>query len=548
MLTIQRLRLQLRATTLPGRSEALQRRLQDALERALPGRLQAALPAADPGAPGALLFIDRIELGADAAVATVGSAWDDERIVDALARALARALAGALARGEGRRFDDRAGWLAAYLAARAEGTGGDRHWSFDAFDGLRALPLSAALRTVIVGEPAQALAALGRLAPPVLARLADALADADLLRIFAAWQRGGADAAALPGAHALWQAATAIAGGDRRALFRAAVATGRQSGGGGDGDRSDAGSAPAAADSPAAMAARLPLLAALADLAAARPWPVQATAAGGDAPTALRTLCRACGVDPGWVDRLDAGQAAELCATLLPATAATAPATGADGTGTAAPPAAPPRHSAHGGAFVLLAVLGWTGAPLRWQQALAADPRCADGDSAALARALALAVVAPALAPATQSLVWRDAALRQALALADAPPLLRRHAAALAALLRRERLPPAGTAEAPSAAPPLLGARSDRRLAAFGAALLVRLGERVPGGAGASAGWLRRNLLAADVRVDAAGDGTAQVLLGRAPLHVLLLLAGLTRTTIDLPGRRIAVETVVTTP
>jgi hypothetical protein len=118
---------------------------------------------------------------------------------DALAGRWAHALAAALRAvmdGEGDpanvvRFRSAAEELASYIGDRLDGDGGPR-WHHRGFDGLRMLPQSAALRTVLERDRAKAVAALARLGPVARRRLVAALSEPDAERVFALLLEAGA--------------------------------------------------------------------------------------------------------------------------------------------------------------------------------------------------------------------------------------------------------------------------------------------------------------------------------------------------------------------
>lgn len=494
-LSIAGLQLELRACTVPQRAVAIEHRLLELVQRLLPRMLSAP-----PGDAGVRVFIDRLCIDS-----AINAAWDDDRIAATLSKALAAGIGQALGRRDGRTFADRAEWLAAFFVALGDGHAWQRWW-FAEMEGLRMLPASAALRTAIVDEGTTALQALARLERASLQRVLSVLADADVARVLAAWAAQPVVGAALPPMASLWSCAAAIGTGSR-ALLSAVVELARHH----------------AAD--AAMGSVV-LLAALADLSAARARPA-VVAVSGDPHEALRARCRAANVDAGWLQAIDAAQTAALCEALGEGEPTAGPRTDDAG--------GELSRSEHGGAFALCVVAGWMGLPVRWHRALADDASCASS-AAPLARALVLAVVAMALHPDPPQRVFGDPALQRAFGLDDAAALLRRHAAASARVLRGSA--PRGAAGGD--APPLIGRHSDRRLAAHAAALLARLGERVPGCEAAGQGWLRGNLLCgrATIEVDAAAS-CAVATCSRPPLHVLLLLAGLARAGVALPGWRV---------
>jgi hypothetical protein len=486
-LEIDRLQVRLQACTLPQRAAAIERRMLDAVRRLLPQAL-----AAPAGGTGAQVFIESVEVEC-----AVNAAWDDERIVHTLSRSLAHGIVQALAHDTGRRFADRAEWLAAFLIALADGKAWQGWW-FDELRGLSELPASAAMRSVLVDDAAAGVAALVRLERGTLQRVLQTLDDADVSRVLSNWAACGTGEPA-PMA-LLWQCGAAVGARGSRALLAAAV----------DVERAQAGSGPASVG----------WIAALADLAATRPWPAQPPRESAPAD-GLWPLWRHAKLPDAWLQALDTDRAGALRDAI-------ADAGSGDFTGGA-------WRTPHGGVFTLLVVLGWLRWPEQWLLRLSAEPSCAD-DAPALVRALCLATVAFALAPAQPHAVLSDDALHRALGI-DAS-LLRRHSAAVARLLRSA---PVGDAEAVAA---VVARRSDRRLAGLAQALLARLGERVPGCDAAGAPWLRSELLGARAIVETQpGVNGCTATCARAPLHVLLLLAGLTRAAVMLPGWRVALQT-----
>src|SRR5581483_5535790 len=128
----------------------------DAAARALPGRLGAALaPHVDDGSHTVWLLREiAVDLTLDAAAGpdALAAQWGE-----AIARAALRRL-DAGAHGVVM-FADHAAYLAAFLADLA---GGDAWslWYYAGFDGLRALPVAAALRTALLADPIEGRGAL----------------------------------------------------------------------------------------------------------------------------------------------------------------------------------------------------------------------------------------------------------------------------------------------------------------------------------------------------------------------------------------------------
>lgn len=450
-LAIDRLQLRLQTHAHPGRVAAIEARLGDVARHRLPAELQRLDVVSDGSAP--MVFIDELQVPA-----VLATAWDDERLARTLAQALAQRLQWRLQApaDEGLRcFACRADWLAEFMLALVQGQAW-RRWWFRALDGLAALPVPAALRTLIEAEGDAAVQALLSLTPGAEAQVWQSLGAADARRLLSCWSRR--DASARVPLAALLQAAQALSGAGLPGLLRGAVALQRRH--------------------PGSLGARtLTLLAALADALHGPDGRQVPDAAPGAAP---------------WQDHLDAAERAQWAAwheaggPLAPhAAAADAPAA---------------LHTVHGGALVLMTVLDWLQWPARWQERLPGEAP----EAAALARAMSLDLIARSLQPRAPLRVRTDPALCALWQLQDVPALLRRHGPALRAAFQ--------------AVP---GPRPAERL-------LRALATRVPGCAQGSAAYLRDNLLAmpASVLLDAPAR-VARVRLGRAPLHVLLLVAGL---------------------
>src|SRR6185369_5808345 len=91
---------------------------------------------------------------------TVDAAAPSDQVAAQLARAISSALAQARADSE-RVFTyaDRSHYVAAFLQELAAGRAWQRWW-FRSFDGLKALSVSAAIRTAVLADPKSGLAAL----------------------------------------------------------------------------------------------------------------------------------------------------------------------------------------------------------------------------------------------------------------------------------------------------------------------------------------------------------------------------------------------------
>ena len=468
MLEIDRLSLHVRAAAVPERAERLARRLRDAALRGIERDRYALSPQ---GAP-AYLFVERL-----AVHCAVRSDWDDAAIGAEVARALAAALEHSVALPQTMAFRDRVELLAAFYAALAEGRAWQRWW-FEAFDGLRPLSASAALRTSVMTEEPHGLAALARLTATAFASVARTLTAGDAARLLA-WLEGRRSArAAAP--VALWKASASLpAQQDDVALLRVLVAAERNAPGAANGETLRVLRAMKALRTAVARAAFSTL-----------------RLAAGPPHEALRALLAQLGLEADWLQSLAESDAARIVEELLYSKSKNSPPPRESSADEERPASSERLATSRGGVFVLLKALDWLGWPAQW----------ARGTEPELARAFAWAVALRALEPrGAQGL--RDAAITQAFALEQPLAILRsrRHA-----VLRKRVTPTARE-------------------------LLEEFSRRVPGLAGASPGYLRRNALALPATVERRDDGCI-VRLGRAPLDILLVLAGAKSGRIALPG------------
>jgi hypothetical protein len=155
----------------------VQKRLDDLAERSLPIALGAALEL--PVGDGVWL-IDRLTLDLD-----VDLAAPPARLAEAWARGIAAAVARAIEDDAVVRFTDRAAFLARFAVDLAAGVAFGK-WYYRRFDGLEALPVSAALRTALIDDAPVGLDALLALPPPERARVIARLSHTDAERVLAA--------------------------------------------------------------------------------------------------------------------------------------------------------------------------------------------------------------------------------------------------------------------------------------------------------------------------------------------------------------------------
>jgi hypothetical protein len=485
MLEIDRLSLHVRAAAAPERAERLARRLRDA---ATAGVERNRFAVDLPGAP-AYVFVERLALQC-----SVSSEWDDAAIGAAVAKSLAAALERSLELPGTVAFRDRVELVAAFYAALTDGRAWERWW-FESFDGLRPLSASSALRTSVINEDACGVAALARLTVAALAGVLGLLTASDAKRLLEwfALRHTTAETPIL----ALWKTSASLPRAQEMdARWIAALIAA---------ERTAAG---------AAGGATLHLLRAMAALRAA--------AARGEiglelfvkesAQTSLRAMLSILSLPFGWVDRLGESDAARIVEDLAARASGLEPKDQAPKAAAGEPDASAASERAftrRGGAFVLLKALDWLGWPALWRG------RLESAEADVVVRALALAIVARALDAGEAAGTLRDPALRLAFEVDDPIALLRSRRREIARALRGDEV----------------GAnlsRAARRL-------LEEFARRIPGLADASPGYLRCNALKLSASLDRRGD-QCTVCLGRAPLDILLVLAGAKSGRIALPG------------
>ena len=156
-LDIDELCLTVEATATPERANLLLRKVEQAVAERVPAALAAVADAAHGTDDAREVFIERLDVECD-----VSAGWD----ADAIARTLAVQVHRRLDVAPPAAFvvfHDRIEYVAALLAALADGVAG-RRWWFDV-EGLAALSISSALRTVMIDAGHVGVAALARLTP-----------------------------------------------------------------------------------------------------------------------------------------------------------------------------------------------------------------------------------------------------------------------------------------------------------------------------------------------------------------------------------------------
>lgn len=473
--------------------EELRSRLDDTVCQLLPEALAEAI--SDWSGDG-ILRIRRLEVDL-----TVNAALTPKQLTKQLALAIADGLQRA--RADGRRvlsFADRSQYLAAFLRDLAAGCAWQRWW-FQSFDGLKALPVSAAIRTAALANPVEGLGALLTMPREALAGVLAKLGTADCARVLdglATLGEIGVPLERIVAALTSTNADAVFAPASALTLFLDAVRT----------DRSCAG--PQLARLATALDALHRILGAQRAAPAAEILHMldgdTAFAGGASGAASIAPLL----VLPPEMQR--------ALATVAAARRGIAP------TKTVA---ANRQYTPFGGLFMLLPSLDLNAIKN------ATDDMPAPGDLA-LAPLLGLLTLAACagrrqIADVLSDPVWKEVfALPMALGAADAAAALASIAPAWWPTLEPLGMPITTRSSArfllaPSA---IVGSRAAARaIARLAQATSSRFARRLPGFASSSASFLYRNLLAVGATVEKNIDGIS-VVLDRAPLDVLLSISG----------------------
>lgn len=170
--------------------EQVRHRVADLAEQHLFQALQVALDRIFPEADQSLCFIQRLNCAVD-----VNIGWEPGVLTHHFSARLGQQLIAQLHSLESDptviRFKSPADYLAAFLMDLTQGQAWTR-WYYKRFDGLRVLPLSAAIRTALCNHRADALPALHQLAPMVLRQILSHLTEGDSAKIVEALAEEGA--------------------------------------------------------------------------------------------------------------------------------------------------------------------------------------------------------------------------------------------------------------------------------------------------------------------------------------------------------------------
>jgi hypothetical protein len=499
-LTIRRLRVEVLTPRDHPEPESLRVRLEDTVRASLAAALAEAV--GDWAGEG-ILRIRRLEVDL-----TVGAAVAPDRLTVRFAQAIADGLARAHADGERIfAYAGRGHYLAAFLQELAAGRAWQRWW-FRSFEGFKVLPLSAAIRTAVLAEPATGLSALLSMPRGALATVLGKLGDHDATRVldgFIALDGTGASDERTVAALVAARSDPAVAAMDATAAAALALYLDalRIDGECGGPRLAELVSALVALDRILAVrgfADGVQLASILDDGAHLRPRAVDAASLAplSPLPPDLRQALIMTATQP----RVEVARAAEAR-----------------------------RYTPFGGLFLLLPSLELSSIEEAIEEAVGQGAED-DLPAARLIGFLTLAACAgrPRAVQVLADPIWRD--------LFGLPPTARPKdiAAKLASLTQ-------DTWSALEAIGEPLAARADMRflllsrslapirvaactIGRLARATLSRFARRLPGFANSSAPFLWRNLLAMTAAVDYA-DARASVLLDRCPLDVLLSISGI---------------------
>ncbi|HEX3559758.1 MAG TPA: hypothetical protein VHU19_11175 [Pyrinomonadaceae bacterium] len=185
--------------------EALKRRLDDALEKEFAAALAANASQLFSDADESVWLVRRLDINVD-----LNAAWVRGQLASAWAAQVARSLSRDLrADGDGSnciRFPNRAAYLASFLGDLSHSSAWDK-WYYAGFEGLRALPQSAALRTAACEHAGDGLAALAGMPRHALEQFVRCLTRQDarrvLERLTGEGEKGG-EGACLESLRAAW--------------------------------------------------------------------------------------------------------------------------------------------------------------------------------------------------------------------------------------------------------------------------------------------------------------------------------------------------------
>lgn len=196
VVNIDRLRVVYQLPADHGKRHLRKAQLDQALDRGVKSMLGEALDPLLASTGESVWLIRRV-----AATLNVNMAWQPDVLARQCARHIVREVARAVSAGpngdEVMFFPDRAAYLAHFVADLAQNRAWSK-WYYQAFAGLRPLPTSTALRTALLDDPAQGLAACLALTTEDQATVIGQLTGQDAHRLLVGLAADDAASAGLP--------------------------------------------------------------------------------------------------------------------------------------------------------------------------------------------------------------------------------------------------------------------------------------------------------------------------------------------------------------
>jgi hypothetical protein len=181
LLQVKRFRIQYLISSNHPSPESVKARLDEAVTKDLVGVLSSVAERLFPPSDSGVLLIRQLEINVD-----VNVAWERDQLARRWAKQIIHSLndiqQGGVDSENMLHFANRAAYLARFLAELAAGCAWGK-WYYEAFEGLRMLSTSAALRTAICDQPATGLAALHQLTAYDLTKVLQALMAQDAHRV-----------------------------------------------------------------------------------------------------------------------------------------------------------------------------------------------------------------------------------------------------------------------------------------------------------------------------------------------------------------------------
>ncbi len=182
-LTIHRWQVQYQVSSELPQPERVCQQVSESVQRQVSDWLRVLLIPVLPHDEHELVFIDRLQFEAD-----VNASWERDKIAKRIAGQLVKKLQHQLSEPAPgiRRFRDSTEYVAQFLIDISSGVAWQCWW-YQAFEGLRALPATSVVRTVLIDPDYHGRAALSSLVPATAKRVLAVVSESDAARISQAW-------------------------------------------------------------------------------------------------------------------------------------------------------------------------------------------------------------------------------------------------------------------------------------------------------------------------------------------------------------------------